>query len=50
MPFPAAACLVQEKLGASQAAAFDWKPDAPGHIWFAIAEAYLLAGKLVMHW
>jgi 3-oxoacyl-[acyl-carrier-protein] synthase III len=29
MPFPATACLVQQKIGARRAAAFDWRRRAP---------------------
>lgn len=46
MPFPATACLVQEKLGAAQAAAFDLEAGCTGFIYaLTIAEAYLMAGK-----
>lgn len=46
MVFPATACLVQEKLGAGRAAAFDLEAGCTGFIYaLSMAESFLQAGK-----
>lgn len=46
MPFPSTACLLQEKLGAKNAAAFDINAVCSGYLYgLSVADAYIRSGK-----